>query len=64
MKIRNNYVLYINDMLKTAYYGNSKFDYRICNMTIGKIYDCSFKELRYNLNILHKRGYDIYKRNW
>ena len=64
MKIRKSYVLFINPMLGTAYYGGAKFDRRISNATLGQIFDCTFSELKDNLRILLKRGYDISKRTY
>ena len=59
MKIRKNYTLYINEMLGTATFGNRKFSDRINDATIGKIFDCDFSELKYNLKILTQRGYNV-----
>lgn len=64
MKVRKRYTLYINDMLGTACYGNMKFNKRIINASIGKIYICTFSELMKNLRKLRKLGYSIWKRNW
>lgn len=64
MKVRKNYVLYINPMLGTAYYGNNKFNIRISESTIGDIFDCTFNELKQNINILLRKGYTISKRNY
>jgi len=64
MKIRKNYILFMNPMLKTAYYGGYKFSKRISKATLGHIYDCSFSELKHNIKILENRGYTISKRNY
>jgi len=64
MKVRKNYVLFINPMLGVAYYGNSKFGRRVNNVTIGKVYDCTFSELKNNIKLLLKRNYSIFKRNY
>ena len=64
MKIRKRYVLFINPMLGTAYYGNEKFDRRISQATLGDIIDCTFSELKHNLRMLVNRGYTISKRNY
>ena len=64
MKIRKNYVLFINPMLGTAYYGGDKFNKRISAATLGKIYDCTFSELKHNIKILKNRGYIISKINY
>ena len=64
MKIRNKYVLYINRMLGVAYYGGKKFDRRISKATLGKIYDCTFSELKFNIKMLRDKGYEVYKRTY
>ena len=63
MKVRKNYVLYVNNMLGTACYGNSKFGLRISNATIGSVFDCTLTELKNNIKILSEKGYTISKRN-
>jgi len=64
MKIRKQYVLFINPMLGTAFFGNHKFSERINEATLGEIYDCTFSELKQNLKMLLNRGYTISKRNY
>ena len=64
MKTRKHYVLFINSMLKTAYFGGRKFDQRISAATLGVIYDCTFRELVDNLRMLTDRGYTISKRTY
>ena len=64
MKIRKQYVLFINPMLGMAFYGNHKFSRRINEATLGEIYDCTFSELKENLRHLLNRGYTISKRNY
>ena len=64
MKIRKKYVLYINDMLGTAYFGNSSFSARIAHASIGEIIDCTLSELKHNIRLLLKRGYKVSKRNY
>lgn len=64
MKIRKNYTLYINRMLGTATFGNSKFSNRISSITAGEIFDCNFSELKHNIKILAKQGFDIIQRKW
>jgi len=64
MKIRKIYTLYINDMLRTATFGNSKFSSRINKATIGKIFDCNFPELKHNLKILIQQGYTAAQSKW
>ena len=64
MKIRKQYVLFINPMLGTAFFGNHKFSGRINEATLGEIYDCTFSELKQNLKMLLNRGYTILKMNY
>ena len=64
MKTRKRYVLFINSMLKTAYFGGRKFDQRISAATLGTIYDCTFRELVDNLHVLSGKGYTIAKRTY
>ena len=64
MKIRKQYVLYINEMLCTAYYGTDKFNKRISNATFGLVYDCTFSELMTNLRILKNKNYTINRRKY
>lgn len=64
MKVRKNYVLFINDMLGTATFGNNRFGDRIENATIGKVFDCTLSELKYNLRILKNGKYRISHRNY
>lgn len=64
MKIRKSYVLFVNPMLGTAYYGGGKFDNRISKATLGDIFDCTFAELKDNIKILIKRGYTVSKRTY
>lgn len=61
MKIRKTYVLYVNPMLGTAYYGGDAFNSRISEATFGEIYDCTLSELKDNINRLSKRKYSIIK---
>lgn len=64
MKIRKSYVLFVNPMLGTAYYGGGKFDARISQATLGDIFDCTFVELKDNIKLLIKRGYTVSKRTY
>lgn len=64
MKVRKNYVLYVNEMLGTASFGNNRFGNRISNATIGKIFDCTLSELKHNIKVLSKKGYSILKMNY
>ncbi len=64
MKIRKTYTLFINPMLGTALFGNHIFSRRINEATLGEIYDCTFSELKENLQFLLNRGYTISKRNY
>ena len=63
MKIKKNYLLYINSQTKTAFYGNSKFENRISNSTLGLLYDCTLRELVENLKRLEEEGYTLMKMN-
>ena len=62
MKVRKTYPLYVNPMLGTATFGNSRFSRRIMGVTIGTVYDCTLDELKHNIRTLIKRGYTIAKR--
>ena len=64
MKTRKSYVLFVNPMLKTAYFGGRKFDSRISGATLGQIYDCTFSEMVENLKRLVARGYSVSKRTY
>ncbi len=64
MKINKKYILFINPVLKMAYYGTEKFNTRISKATLGYIYDCSFSQLKNNLKILIKNGYIASQRKW
>ena len=57
MKIRKKYTLYINDMTNTVFWGGSGFNRRISKATFGRIYDCSFSELKFNIKKLSNHGY-------
>jgi hypothetical protein len=61
MKIRKKYTLFVNSMLGAAFYGGKKFSRRIDDATLGEIYDCTFSELKQNLQMLSRRGYTIFK---
>jgi hypothetical protein len=37
---------------------------RCSSLTIGKVYECDFSELRHNLKILLKNEYTILKKKW
>ena len=63
MRVRLTYTLFINDQLMVATFGNTKFNNRIKNATFGRLYDCSFNQLKFNLKILNRSGYKIIKRN-
>lgn len=61
MKVRKNYVLYVNSMLGTATYGNEDFGDWINAATIGSTYDCTFNQLKWNLHYLRSQGFRILK---
>ena len=64
MKVRKTYCLYINNMLRTAYYGNTRFAMRISVAEFGKIYDCSLHDLKGNIKRLRREGYTVSPRNY
>ena len=64
MKIRKSYMLFVNPMLKTAYFGGNRFDRRISGATLGQIYDCTFRDMVDNLKRLVARGYTVSKRTY
>jgi len=54
--------LYINPLLGNALYGNNKFLLKMQDATFGKLYECSWYELKENIKILEKEGYKIIRR--
>jgi len=51
-------------MLRTAYYGNTRFAMRISVAEFGKIYDCSLHDLKGNIKRLRREGYTVSPRNY
>jgi len=64
MKVRKEYVLYVNQMLGIGVFGNNKFNRRVVNYTIGTLFYCSLSDLKYNIRQLTCRGYQIIKQNY
>lgn len=64
MKIRKNYILFVNEMQRTAFYGGKKFDARISKATLGEIFDCSFRDLKNNIKKLKELGFKVSQRKW
>lgn len=64
MKVSNNYVLYVNNMLGVAYYGTRIFGNRISSATFGNVFDCDFAQLKSNIRILTKKGFSVYPRKY
>lgn len=64
MKIRKYYVLYVNNMNQTAFYGNARFNARISAATFGVIYDCTLTELKHDIRILRDLNYYVTNRKY
>lgn len=56
MKVSNTYTLFVNQMLGIVEYGTSDFALRIKKSPVGKIFDCNFEQLKFNLKVLSLVG--------
>ncbi len=61
MKVRDNYTLYVNNLLGVAFFGGSSFNNRMLNATLGEIYQCDFSQLKYNIGVLQAKGFLVIK---
>ena len=64
MKVRKNYVLFINGFTNTAFYGGDKFNRRISRATFGDLYDCTLTQLKINIKMLLKNNVTVLKMKW
>lgn len=68
MKVRKSYVLFINDVTNTAFYGGHKFDYRLHHehdlSMFGRVFDCTVTQLKNSIKMLLKNNVTVLKMKW
>ena len=63
MKVRKNYVMVVNPLLKTVIYKKKASYNDICFNSILDVWDCNFSQLKNNLKIMHNKGFHVLKGN-
>jgi hypothetical protein len=63
MKIRKNYVMVVNLLLKTVIYKRKSTYNDSCHDSIIDVWDCNFNELKDNLKIMNDKGFQLLKGN-
>lgn len=61
MKIRKKYVMVVNTLLETVIYKRKTNYNDTCSDSIVDVYDCDFNQLKSNLKIMNKKGFQILK---
>lgn len=63
MKLRSKYVMVVNPLLKTVIYKRDSNYNDTCKDSIVDVWDCNFNQLKHNLNVMYRKGFQILKGN-
>jgi hypothetical protein len=61
MKVRKRYVMIVNPLLKTVIYKRKSNYNDTCYNSIVDVWDCNFNQLKDNLKIMDKKGFQLLK---